>query len=122
MTTQAMKPSADHPITIEHSPAHIVVSFAGKVIADTKDALSLHESTYPAVFYVPRKDVDMQLLQRTDKSTHCPYKGDASYYSIPMGGERLINAIWTYEQPFDAVAAIKDHLAFYADRVEIAEV
>jgi uncharacterized protein (DUF427 family) len=92
------------------------------MIADTKDALSLRESTYPAVFYVPRKDVDMQLLQRTDKSTHCPYKGDASYYSIPMGGERLINAIWTYEQPFDAVAAIKDHLAFYADRVEIAEV
>jgi uncharacterized protein (DUF427 family) len=115
------RPGADHPITIERNPSHIVVSFAGKVIADTRDALALRESTYPAVLYVPRKDVDMSLLQRTDRSTHCPYKGDAAYYSIPMGGERLVNAVWTYEQPLDAVAAIKDHLAFYTDRVEIAE-
>jgi uncharacterized protein (DUF427 family) len=113
-------PEADHPITIEPNLARVTVSFAGKVIADTKDALALRESIYPAVLYIPRKDVDMKLLQRTDNVTHCPYKGDASYYSIPAGGERLVNAVWTYEQPFEAVAAIKDYLAFYADRVEIA--
>jgi len=115
-------PGADHPIAIEPNPAHIVVSVAGKVIADTRDALALRESTYPAVLYIPRKDVDMSLLRRTDRNTHCPYKGDAAYYSIPSGGEPLVNAVWTYEQPFEAVAAIKDHLAFYADRVEIAEI
>ncbi len=123
MTTKTMKvPGADHPITIEPSKAHVTVTVAGKIIADTKDALTLRESTYPAVLYIPRKDVDMTLLERTDNSTYCPYKGDASYYSIPqIGGDKAANAVWTYEQPYESVAPIKDHLAFYADRVEIAE-
>jgi uncharacterized protein (DUF427 family) len=123
MTTKTMKlPDAGHPITIERSPAHITVSVAGRVIADTTEALTLRESTYPAVFYIPRKDVDMSSLERTDHGTYCPYKGDASYYSIPtIGGDKAANAVWTYEQPHDSVAEIKDHLAFYADRVEIAE-
>jgi uncharacterized protein (DUF427 family) len=114
-------PGPDHPITITHSGKHVVVSLAGRVIADTKDALTLQEAAYPAVHYIPRKDVDMSLLARTDHATYCPYKGDAAYFSIPAGGDRSINAIWTYEAPFDAVAEIKDHLAFYPSRVDAIE-
>ena len=111
-------PGPDHPITIERNPARVVVSVAGRVIADTRDALTLREASYPPVQYIPRKDVDMSLLQRTDHGTYCPYKGDCAYYSIPVGAERSVNAVWTYEAPFDAVAQIKDHLAFYPDRVD----
>jgi uncharacterized protein (DUF427 family) len=123
MPANTMKlPGADHPITIEPAAAHITVSVGGKVIADTTEALTLRESTYPAVFYIPRKDVDMKLLERTDHNSYCPYKGEAFYYSIPsIGGDKAANAVWTYEQPYESVAPIKDHLAFYADRVEIAE-
>src|ERR1700756_2013929 len=114
-------PGPDHPITIERNPAHITVSVGGHVVADTRDALTLHEASYPPVQYVPRKDVDMALLERTDHITYCPYKGDCTYYSIPAGGERSINAVWTYEEPYAAVAAIKDHLAFYPDRIDTIE-
>jgi uncharacterized protein (DUF427 family) len=115
-------PSIDHPISIEPAPSHVVVSVGGRVIADSRNALSLKEASYPAVLYIPRADVDMSLLTRTDHSTYCPYKGDCSYYSIPAGGERSKNAIWTYENPYDAVAEIKDHMAFYPDRVDSIEV
>ena len=119
MTAKAIKlPGADHPIAIEPNPARIVVSVAGRVIADTGRALTLREASYPAVQYIPREDVDMSLLERTRHATYCPYKGDCAYYSIPLGGERSANAVWTYENPFAAVAAIKDHLAFYRDRVD----
>ncbi|MDR6289008.1 MULTISPECIES: DUF427 domain-containing protein [Inquilinus] len=111
-------PGPDHPITIAPNPGRVVVTVAGRVVADTRAALTLREASYPAVLYIPRQDADMALLQRTDHSTYCPYKGDASYYSIPGGGERSANAIWTYEAPHEAVAAIKDHLAFYPDRVD----
>lgn len=111
-------PGPDHPITVENNPSRVVVTLGGKTIADTHNALTLREASYPPVQYIPRKDVDMSLLQRTDHSTHCPYKGDASYYSIIPGGERSKNAIWTYETPHDAVSSIKDHLAFYPDRVD----
>ena len=111
-------PSPDHPITIEANHARVVVSVAGRVIADTREALTLREASYPPVQYIPRKDVDMALLQRTEHGTYCPYKGDCAYYSIPVGAERSVNAVWTYEAPFDAVAQIKDHLAFYPDRVD----
>jgi uncharacterized protein (DUF427 family) len=122
MTARAMKlPNADHPITIERNPARIVVTLAGRVIADTREALTLREASYPAVQYIPRKDVDMALLQRTDHATYCPYKGDAAYFSIPLGGERSANAVWTYESPFAAVAEIKDHVAFYPNRVDAIE-
>ncbi|NLS04567.1 DUF427 domain-containing protein [Rhizobium sp. P32RR-XVIII] len=114
-------PGPDHPITIEHNPARVVVKLDGWVIADTHDALTLCEASYPPVQYIPRKDVDMSLLARTDHSTRCPYKGDASYYSIVPGGERSKNAIWTYEAPNDAVREIKDHMAFYPDRVDSIE-
>jgi uncharacterized protein (DUF427 family) len=111
-------PGPDHPITIEHNPSRVVVKLGGKVIADTHDALTLREASYPPVQYIPRKDVDMSQFERTDHSTHCPYKGDASYYSIPAGGDRSKNAVWTYETPHTAVSTIKDHLAFYPDRVD----
>ena len=114
-------PGPEHPIAIEPSPARVVVTVAGRVIADTRAALTMREAAYPAVLYIPRRDVDMALLARTDHATYCPYKGDCTYYSIPVGGERSINAVWTYEAPFAAVAAIKDHLAFYLDRVDAIE-
>ncbi len=122
MTAKSVKiPGPDHPITIERTPSRVVVKVAGKTVADTRRALTLREANYPPVFYVPREDADMALLARTDHSTYCPYKGDASYYSITPGGERSINAIWTYEAPHDAVAQIKNHLAFYPDRVDSIE-
>lgn len=114
-------PGPDHPITIEPNPARVVVTVAGRVIADTRSALTLREASYPAVQYVPRTDVDLSLLGRTSHATYCPYKGDAAYYSIPVGGERSVDAVWTYEAPYDAVAAIRDHLAFYPDRVDAIE-
>ena len=119
---QIKLPGPDHPISIERNPAHVVVSVAGRLIADTDNALTLRESDYPAVQYIPREDVDLAQLERTDDVTYCPYKGDCSYYSVPAGGKKSVNAVWTYENPFPAVAQIKGHVAFYPERVdEIAE-
>ncbi len=119
MTDRPIKiPGPDHPITVTPNSKRVVVTLGGKVIADTRDALTLKEASYPAVQYIPRKDVDMSLLARTDHATYCPYKGEASYFSIPLGGERSVNAIWTYEAAYPSVAAIQDHLAFYPDRVD----
>ncbi len=114
-------PGPDHPISIERNLSRVVVTLAGKVIADSKDALTLREANYPPALYIPRKDVDMAALARSDHASYCPYKGDASYFSIPAGGDRSVNAIWTYEAPYDAVTPIKDHLAFYHDRVDAIE-
>jgi uncharacterized protein (DUF427 family)/quinol monooxygenase YgiN len=119
MTGKPIKqPGPDHPITIERNPARVVVSVAGLVIADTQDALTLHEAGHQPVQYIPLIDVDMSLLKPTDHATYCPYKGDCNYYSIPAGGEKSVNAAWTYKTPFPAVAQIKDHIAFYPDRVD----
>jgi len=112
-------PGPDHPIEVKPSNDHVVVRVADRVVADTRRSLSLQEASYPVVHYIPRDDVDMSLLERTEHHTYCPYKGDASYYSIPVAGGAGENAVWTYEQPSEAVAAIKDHVAFYPDRVEI---
>ena len=121
-TKQIKLPGPDHPISIERNPARVVVSVAGRVIADTRSALTLREATYPPVEYIPRKDVDFSQLERTDHATYCPYKGECSYYSVPAGGEKSVNAVWTYEEPYPAVAQIKGHVAFYPGRVdEIAE-
>ena len=114
-------PGPDHPISIERNASRVIVSVAGRVIADTREALTLSEAHYPAIQYIPRKDVDMTLLEPTDHSTYCPYKGDCSYYSIPLGGERSVNAVWSYEAPYAAVATIKDYLAFYPNRVDAIE-
>jgi uncharacterized protein (DUF427 family) len=95
-----------------------VVKAGGTIIADTRDALTLREAAYPPVHYIPRQDVDMAALARSEHTSYCPYKGDASYFSIPAGGDRSRNAVWTYEIPFEAVAQIKDYVAFYPDRVD----
>jgi uncharacterized protein (DUF427 family) len=122
MTPKPIKvPGPDHPITIKANPLRVVVSVGGLIVADTRCALTLREASYPAVQYIPRKDVDMSLLERTDHATYCPYKGECAYYSIPSGGERSINAVWTYEAPYAAVAEIKDHVAFYPARVGTLE-
>ena len=119
MTDKPMKiPGPDHPISIDSNPSRVVVKVGGKVIADTRDALTLREASYPAVQYIPRRSVDMAALRRSEHTTYCPYKGVASYYSIPAGGKRSLNAVWTYETPFEAVAQIKDYVAFYPDRVD----
>ena len=117
-----LQPGPDHPIAITPNPARVVVTVAGKVVADTRRALTLQESTYPAVQYIPMDDVDRSLLVRTDTASYCPYKGDASYYSVDVGGERSVDAIWVYEQPYDAVAQIRDHVAFYPDRVDAIDI
>jgi uncharacterized protein (DUF427 family) len=111
-------PGPDHPISIERNSRRVIVTVGGRVIADTRDALTLRESKYPPVQYVPRKDTDMTALQTSTTQTYCPYKGQASYFSMPGGGSRLTDAVWSYEAPYEAVASIKDHLAFYPDRVD----
>ena len=119
MTDKPMKiPGPNHPISIEANPFRVVVRVGGKVIADTRGALTLLEASYPAVQYIPRRDVDMAALRRSEHTTYCPYKGVASYYSIPVGGNRSLNAVWTYETPFAAMAQIKEYVAFYPDRVD----
>jgi uncharacterized protein (DUF427 family) len=115
-------PGPDHPITIELNDTRIRVLFGGKVVADTTRALALREASYPAVYYIPRADADMSLLTATSHSTHCPYKGDASYFTIAADGRDAENAVWSYEQPFPAMAEIKDYLAFYPNRVDAIEV
>ena len=121
-TAKSVKiPGRDPPITIEKNPARVVVSVAGRVVADTRAALTLREAAYKPVQYIPRSDVDMSLLARTGHATYCPYKGDCAYYSVPLGGERAVNAVWSYEAPFPAVAAIKDYVAFYPTRVDAIE-
>jgi uncharacterized protein (DUF427 family) len=119
MTDRPIKiPGPDHPITVTANPGRVVVTVGGRIVADTRDALTLREASYPPVQYIPRADVDMALLSRTDHASYCPYKGEASYFSISLGGERSVNAIWTYEAAYPSVAEIKDHLAFYPDRVD----
>ena len=112
-------PGPDHPIRIEPSEKRVRVSWRGRVIADTTSALALEEARYPMVQYIPREDVDMGVLIRSAHETYCPFKGDCSYFSLPDDGERETNVAWCYENPFEAVIAIKDHLAFYADRVDV---
>lgn len=111
-------PGPDHPISIEANPSRVVVKVGGQVIADTREALTLREASYPAVQYIPRRDVNMATLTRSEHTTFCPYKGNASYYSIPAGGDRSLNAVWTYENPFEAMARIENYVAFYRDRVD----
>lgn len=115
-------PGPDHPITITANPKRVRVSLGGIVVADSTNALTLKEANYPAVNYVPRKDANMALMSRTERVTHCPYKGDASYFSILADGKAVDNAIWTYETPFPAMTEISGHLAFYPDKVKIEEV
>ena len=122
MTSRTMlAPSEAHPITIEPNPNRITVRIGERIIADTRAALSLREASYPVVHYIPRADIDMDQLRRSDHASYCPYKGDASYFDLPALGSAGSNAVWTYEAPYEAAAAIAGHLAFYADRVTLTE-
>ena len=114
-------PGPEHPIAITANPKRVRVSAAGVVIADTTHALTLKEASYPAVQYIPRQDANMTLLSRSDRTTHCPYKGDANYFSVAAGGKALENSVWTYETPFPAMAEITGYLAFYPDKVKIEQ-
>lgn len=113
-------PDASHPITVTPTDGRVVVSRNGRVIAETDRALTLQEASYPPVQYVPLADVDPSVLERTDHATYCPYKGDAGYYSLVDGDARAENVVWTYDAPYDAVAPIAGHVAFYPDEVEIS--
>ena len=115
-------PGPDHPITVTPAAKRWRAKFQGHVIADSANALVLKEATYPPVVYFPREDVSMEYMSRTTHSTHCPYKGDASYYTLLMDGHFAENAIWTYETPYPAMTAIANHLAFYPNQVELYEV
>lgn len=114
-------PGPEHMIKVEPYRGHVVVTVAGQVVADSHNALVLHETRHGPVYYIPRADATMAAFERTAHSSYCAYKGEAAYYSIPAGGERAINAIWTYEDPFEAVGTIREHLAFYDDRVDSIE-
>lgn len=114
-------PDTNHPITIAPHPARVEVRIGDTVIADTKAALALREASYPAVLYIPRADVDMAQLQASSHSSYCPYKGEAGYFDLPALGAAGANAVWTYEAPYDAVAAIAGHLSFYPDRATFVE-
>ncbi len=113
-------PGPDHPITVAPHEGRVTVSFHDTIVAETENALVLREASYPPVFYIPRTDADLQHFDRTWHRTHCPYKGDASYFALTAEGSRAENAVWSYEHPYDAVAEIKEHLAFYPDKVRIA--
>jgi len=119
---QSKIPGPDHPITISPAEGTVRVTVGGRIVAESARALRLEEKGYPPVYYLPRKDADTSLLVRTMHTTYCPYKGDAAYYSIPIGGARSENAVWTYEEPHEAVASIKEHLAFYPTGINAVEV
>lgn len=121
MPVQMREPGPDHPITVVPAGGRVRVTLGGTVIADSARALRLQEASYKPVLYIPREDADMAVLTRTDHATHCPYKGDASYFTINAGGKTAANAVWSYEKPYPAMAAIAGHLAFYPDRVDAIE-
>jgi uncharacterized protein (DUF427 family) len=116
-----LTPGPDHPITIERNPKRVQVRAENEHIADTANALTLREAGYAPVQYIPRGDVDMAQLRRSTHTSYCPYKGEAAYFDIPALGEKGANAVWTYDQPYAAVAEIAGHLAFYPSILSITE-
>ena len=115
-------PGSAYPITVSPAEGNVRVTVAGRIVAESTRALRLEEKGYPPVYYLPRNDADMSLLVRTSHYSYCPYKGDCTYYSIPIGGAKSEYAVWTYEKPYEAVADIKERLAFYPSRVDAIEV
>lgn len=115
-------PGPDHPITVEPEPRRVRVLVAGVAVADTRRALRLEEARYPAVFYVPRADLQLDRFVASARTSHCPYKGDARYFDLVVDDTRRPDAVWSYEDPYPAVSAIRGHVAFYPDRVDVIEV
>ena len=119
-TRTRLEPGPDHPITMQPNAGHVSVRSGTAIIAETDRALELRESNYPPVLYIPLSDVDQQLLGANDQHTYCPYKGEASYYDVlPGDGDAVAGAVWYYPDPYDAVGAIRDHVAFYTDRISV---
>lgn len=118
MIREMKRPGPEHPILLERNPRRVVVKRAGVVIADTQNALRLREALLPVVNYIPRQDVNLDLLERSQLTTDCPYKGECVYFHIPFGGSRSVNAAWSYENPYEAVSIIRDYIAFYPGRVD----
>jgi uncharacterized protein (DUF427 family) len=121
MENQMTTAGSDHPITIEPNPNRVRVLIGGVIVAETTRALTLKEATLPPVQYIPREDAQMDLFDRTDHTSHCPYKGDATYYTVTAGGVVARNAVWSYEQPFPGVREIAGHIAFYPEKVDAIE-
>ncbi|MDX6642108.1 MAG: hypothetical protein QOD76_70 [Solirubrobacteraceae bacterium] len=119
MSREMKLPGSDHPITIAPSADHVLVRSGEVTIADSRSTLVMREANYPPVRYIPLADVDRSLLTPSNLSTYCPYKGDASSYSIIRDQERGAAAVWFYDQPYPAVAEIKGHVAFYTDRIDL---
>lgn len=120
MSRTVLEPSPQHPITVEPTSARVTVKAGDTPVADTTAALALREADYPAVYYIPVADVRPEVLRPSDTTTYCPYKGEASYYSIATPQGELTDAVWTYVTPYPAVAPIAGHVAFYANRVDVA--
>lgn len=111
-------PGPEHPISIEPESRLVRVTSGGRLIANSMKALVLREANYPDVYYIPRDDVSVELLQGSFHASYCPYKGDCLYFDIPAAGEKRKNAVFSYPKPYEAVKAIRGHLAFYPDRVD----
>jgi uncharacterized protein (DUF427 family) len=120
MTREVKIPGPDHPITVTPTRSRVSVHVGDRVIADSTRALTLQEADYPPSYYIPLEDVDADVLTRTEHETYCPFKGEASYYTVTVDDTTLDNVIWTYERPYDAVAEIAGHVAFYPNRVDVA--
>jgi len=121
MAKKVLTPGPLHPITIDENDRRVTVTVDGREVASTTRALELREAVYPAVQYIPLDDVDPNVLESSDHTTYCPFKGDASYYHLRIDGRLIENAVWTYSKPYDAVAPIRGHVAFYpklVDRIE----
>jgi uncharacterized protein (DUF427 family) len=118
-TSEVKVPGPDHPITIEPHAGHVAIRAGARVIADTDAALELHEASYPPVLYVPLADVDGTVLVRSETTTHCPYKGEASYFTVRTDERELEDVVWSYEKPHDPVSEIRGYVAFFPDRVTI---
>jgi uncharacterized protein (DUF427 family) len=115
-----LTPTDEHPITIAPTDGRVVVRVGGTVVAESGSALTLQEASYPPVQYVPLADVDPSVLRPSGTSTYCPYKGDASYWSVePAGGAEVEDAIWAYQEPYPAVAEIAGHVAFWPGRADV---
>ena len=122
MKEPAMRePGPDHPITVTPNPKRVRVLVGGVIVAETTRALTLKEASYPPVVYVPRDDLESDLFERSERRSHCPYKGDASYLTITAGGLVRRDAAWSYETPYPAMAAIANHVAFYPEKVDAIE-
>jgi uncharacterized protein (DUF427 family) len=119
MSRQQLIPGPDHPITVAPHEGRVVVRSGNTVVADTTRALDLDEASYPTVLYLPLEDVDSSVLRPSDTGSYCPFKGEASYYSLSVGGTEIPDAIWYYPQPYDAVGDIAGHVAFYAGKVDV---